>query len=104
MRVYTVHIRPFSAASDRDAVLVGHGFSWPALCFGPAWALTAGLWLLAPALVGAVALLLIGLGAAGADIPARIVIIAGFQAIVGLNANDFRRWASGAAFTATAKR
>jgi len=80
-------------ASDRDAVLVRRGLCWPALCFGPAWALAAGLWLLAPALVGAVALLFFGLAAAGADIPAQIVIIAGFQVVVGLNANDFRRWA-----------
>jgi hypothetical protein len=93
MRVYTVHIRPFSMASDRDAVLVRRGLSWPALCFGPAWALAAGLWLLVPALVGAVALLFFGLGAAGADIPAQIVIIGGFQVVVGLNVNDFQRWA-----------
>ncbi len=47
MRVYTIHLRPRSAAPDRDAVLVKEGFSWPAFFFGPLWALAHGMWLAA---------------------------------------------------------
>ena len=43
MRVYTVHIPPGGGAEN--AVLVKEGFSWPALLFGPIWALYRRLWL-----------------------------------------------------------
>jgi hypothetical protein len=43
MRIYTVHLAP--GAQPAEALLVKEGFSWPALFFGPVWALCHGLWL-----------------------------------------------------------
>jgi hypothetical protein len=47
MRVYTVHIHPRRADTDRDIVLVKEGFCWPALFFSVLWAIWNGLWLAA---------------------------------------------------------
>jgi hypothetical protein len=43
LRLYTVHLAP--GAPIAEAVLVKEGFCWPALIFGPFWALWHGLWL-----------------------------------------------------------
>jgi hypothetical protein len=47
MRVYTVHIHPRRADTDRDIVLVKEGFCWPAFFFSVLWAIWNGLWLVA---------------------------------------------------------
>ncbi|MHA1568433.1 MAG: DUF2628 domain-containing protein [Alphaproteobacteria bacterium] len=92
MRVYTVHIQAESALPDGGAVLVKEGFSWPALMFGPIWALGLGLWVAAAALLAAGAVIGAALELSGADFPTRAAIVAGFQVLVGFTANDFRRW------------
>ena len=44
MKAYSVQTLPWSSASDSDVALIVEGFSWPALIFGPFWALWHGLW------------------------------------------------------------
>jgi len=91
MRIYTVHIDPFSAAADRDAVLVKEGFSWPAALFGMIWALWHRMWWTAA-----------GLGAAWAALSGVLYVIPMAPAlalaveiavalIVGHAGNDLRR-------------
>lgn len=92
MRVYTVHIYPESASQDDEAVLIKEGFSWPALLFGPIWALALGLWVVAAALLAAGALIGLTLELSGADFLTRAAIVAGYQVLVGFTANDLRRW------------
>ena len=46
-RIYTVHVRQWSAASDREAVFVREGFSWGAFFFSTLWALWHRMWLTA---------------------------------------------------------
>ncbi len=91
MRVYTVHIDPVSAADDRGTVLVREGFSWPAALFTVFWALYHRLW------YGAALLLALGL-ALGAMLAwlglgplAETALEAGYLALVGFTANDWRR-------------
>ncbi len=92
MRVYTVHLRRQGLDPDRDTMLVKEGFSWPALLFSVLWALWCRLWWVAlgllalqVALGGAVALL-------GLDPLSEAAISLGFAVIVGLVANDLKRW------------
>ena len=62
MKTYSVQTLPWSTASDAEVELINEGFNWPALIFGPFWALWHGMWRTAIVLVviGAV------LGGAGA--------------------------------------
>ena len=43
MRIFTVHRAPGDPLEE--VVLVKEGFAWPALFFGPIWALWHGMWL-----------------------------------------------------------
>lgn len=91
-KIYTVHARSWSAAGDGDAVFVREGFSWPAFVFGPFWALWFGLW------KTAVVLFLVSLAVSGLVVvagmtdAADIALTLGLQALVGLWANDWRRY------------
>ena len=90
--IYTVHTNSWSAAPDGDAVLIKEGFSWPALVFGPIWALWHGMWRTA------IVLLLLSVAVGGAALVAGfaeagdLVLSAGLQAAMGLWANDWRRY------------
>lgn len=90
MRIYTVHYRP--EAGGGDIVPVKEGFCWPALLFGPLWALWHGLWSVALGLVALIALL----GAAGAvlglDVVTAAALSMGTATAIGGTANDLRRW------------
>lgn len=90
MRIYTVHYRP--EAGGGDIVPVKEGFCWPALLFGPLWALWRRLWVVALGLVALIALL----GAAGAVLDLDVVTAAalslGAAVAIGGTANDLRRW------------
>ncbi len=46
-RIYTVHVRQWSASTDREAVFVREGFSWGAFFFSVLWALRYRMWLTA---------------------------------------------------------
>jgi hypothetical protein len=89
MRIYTVHYRP--AAGGDDFVLVKEGFCWPALLFGPAWALWHGLWVVALWLLALLAVVGVA-GAVALDAATATVLAAGAQLAVGGLANDLRRW------------
>jgi hypothetical protein len=92
MRVYTVHIHPRRADTDKDIVFVKEGFCWPAFFFSVLWAIWNGLWLVALLFL----LLEAGLGLLF-DLflfdPLSQVILSLLLAIaIGLTANDLRRW------------
>jgi hypothetical protein len=91
VKTYSVHTLPWSAASDGDVVLIAERFSWPALIFGPFWALWHGMWrtVIVLLVIGAA----IGGGGALAGLAPDAVSV--FQALVqiglGLWGNDLRR-------------
>jgi hypothetical protein len=93
MRFYTVHVRPGRPGGDADLVLVREGFSWPAFLFGPLWALWHFLWL--PLLAWLAAGLAVGFVADLFGAPADALIMLAFAVLVGLHANDTRRWVLG---------
>lgn len=93
MKTYSVHALAWSAAEDADVVIVAEGFSWPALLFGPFWALWHGMWKTAIALlvIGAV---IGGLGAAARLAPDAVSVLQLLvQVGLGLWGNDLRRLA-----------
>ena len=90
MRIYTVLRRPAPTAVDPDAVLVKEGFCWPAALLAPLWLLWHRQWLGLVAYL-AVALIL-GVLSAVAGPAAEIVFNLGLAVLVGVSANDWRRW------------
>ena len=90
MRFHTVHVRPGRPADDPDLVLVREGFSWPAFLFAPVWAPWHGLWL--PLLFWVLASLVVGVVAGAFDVAGQMAISLAFSILVGLHANDARRW------------
>ncbi len=92
MRVYTVHLRRHGLNPDRDLVLVKEGFCWPACFFSLFWALWLGLWAVALILLAAEVALTVGLPLIGADTTVQAIISIALAAVVGMLANDLRRW------------
>ena len=93
MRMYAVLERRGKASKDpdRDVVFVKEGFAWPALLFGPLWALAHRMWLTAAVLAAAwvgVALLLDGSDSAQSLACLLLVLLQGFFG------NDVREWAA----------
>ncbi|MCW8916500.1 MAG: DUF2628 domain-containing protein [Magnetovibrio sp.] len=90
MSVFTVHVR--DTGLRPTLALVKDGFSWPAAVFGFIWALVIGAWDVALVLfalqmvVGTVAGLLIE----SPDV--QTVIQIGLAVVIGLIANEMRRW------------
>ena len=90
MTVYSVHVR--DTGLKPNLALVKDGFSWPAAVFGFIWALVVGAWDVALVLLGVQIVagvlvpLLIG------DATAQTVVQLGVSAVVGLIANELRRW------------
>lgn len=91
-KVYTVHTRSWSPASDGDAVFIKEGFCWPGFVFGPLWALWFGMWrtavflfLLSVVISGVVVV-------AGMIDGAELAVTLALQAMVGLWGNDWRRY------------
>ncbi len=95
VRIYTVHARPWAAAADSDAVFVPEGYNWAAFVFGPIWALWHGMWKSAIMLVVVSALLSGMTVVLGMTSGAEVAVSMGFQAMVGLWANDWRRFVLG---------
>ena len=90
-RLYTVHLNPLSAGTDRDAIFVRDGFSWFACLFGILWALRHRLWWPAFGML----VYLLALAAAEEYLsldPFRVICFdAALALIVGFEANDMRR-------------
>jgi len=91
MKTYSVQTLPWSSASDSSVVLIAEGFNWPALIFGPFWALWHGMWRTV------IVLLVIGAAMGGASALAGLTpdAVSVFQFLVqiglGLWGNDLRR-------------
>jgi hypothetical protein len=91
LKRYSVHLSPFAAGPDRDALFVRDGFSWAALLFGPFWALWHRLWWVALGMF-AVALALAATEALLALDPATgSVLWTAISLIFGFEGNDWRR-------------
>lgn len=82
MRFFTAHTR-----SDHAPVILVEGFRWGAFLFGPLWLLRHRA--IIPAALDAAALISILALASGLALAAFIL---GTALLVGLNANDLRRW------------
>lgn len=91
LKLYTVHLKAWSDAPDRDAVFVREGFCWPAFFFSFVWALWHRMWFVALALLA----LLLGLAAISEvlDIDDGLFEAVGLAASVwiGFEANEWRR-------------
>jgi hypothetical protein len=90
-RVYTVHVRAWSNAADRDAVLLREGFCWGAFLFSVAWALWHRLWFWALIVLGISAVLALSGELVGIDPLTDSAIGLAFALLVGWHANDWRR-------------
>ena len=82
MKMWTAHLRP-----DAEPILVPEGFSWLAMIFGPLWLAVHRAWI--PA---AIVLALDVIGAFLLPEPLSFVLDAGLAILVGLSAQDLRRW------------
>ena len=90
-KLYSVHLRTWSASPDRDAVFVREGFAWGAFAFSLGWALWHRLWVPAILLAGAIAALT--LAEELLEIHPLIAHAASFglALLIGFEANDWRR-------------
>lgn len=89
MRIYTVHLPPWTLGGAGEAVFIREGFNWLAAIFGPFWSLYHGLWLTTLALVLANLALLAVL--AGVGPAAGGALCVGYLLFVGFSANDWHR-------------
>ncbi|MBL6946868.1 MAG: DUF2628 domain-containing protein [Rhodospirillales bacterium] len=90
MRVYTVHYRRDIAGAD--FVLVKEGFCWPAFFVSVFWALWHRMWLVAGAIVAVSAAIGLVAAAFGVDPLSDAAISLALALLIGLFANDIRRW------------
>ena len=90
-RLYTVHVRAWSAAADREAVFVREGFAWGAFLFSFLWALWHRLWFAALIVVALTLVLALGVDLLRLDEATETLIGLAWAAIVGWEANDWRR-------------
>ena len=93
MRMYAVLERtgdPHKGAAG-DIVLVKEGFCWPALLFGPLWALYHRMWVVAAGIMGIGVIIALPPGPLAAfgvqDFAAALVAF-----LLGLHGNDLRAW------------
>ncbi len=91
MKTYSVQVLPWSSASDRSVVLIAEKFSWPALIFGPFWALWHGMWRTASALL----VISVAIGGVSVLVGLAPDVVSVFQVLVqiglGLWGNDLRQ-------------
>ncbi len=90
-RVYTVYIRAWSLAADREAVFVREGFSWGAFFFSVLWSLYHRLWLAAFLVFAASVALSVATDVLGVDPVTDAALGLALALIVGWEANDWRR-------------
>ena len=95
MRLYTVHLRRAADplfTPDMGAEFVREGFNYLAFVFTWLWALGAGLWIPAVFLFAVDLAFALGLDAIGLDKNGTFAITIGWHVIVGLFAEDIRRF------------
>jgi Protein of unknown function (DUF2628) len=90
-RIYTAHVRAWSASSDREAVLVREGFAWGAFFFSVLWALRYRMWLTAVFLFAISVALSLATDLLGVDPITDSAIGIALALIIGWEANDWRR-------------
>lgn len=90
MSVYTVHVR--DTGLKPTLALVKDGFSWPAAIFGFVWAMVIGAWEVAVVLLVVQMVVGMALPLVITDPSAQAVIQLGLTVVVGLIANEMRRW------------
>ncbi len=91
MRLYSSHFRAASADRERPPLLVKEGLSWPCLLLGWIGLLLSGSWIAALLVAAASLLIALLLRHLAGGWP----IAAGLQLLLGLFANDLRRWELG---------
>ncbi len=82
MKIWTAHLRP-----DAEPILVREGFSWLALIFGPLWLAAYRAWI--PAVIVLAVDVMVSVLV---PTPLAFVLDAGLAVLVGLSAQDLRRW------------
>ena len=92
MRVYTVHLRHRGLNPDNDIVLVSEGFCWGACVLSLIWALWHRMWLVVLGLVIVSVVLNIMVYMLGMDETTGYFLNVGIAILIGLVANDIRRW------------
>ena len=90
-RIYTAHVRAWSASSDREAVFVREGFSWGAFFFSVLWALRYRMWLTALFIFAISVLLSLACGVLQIDPITQSALGLALALIIGWEANDWRR-------------
>lgn len=90
MTVYSVHVR--DTGLNPDLALVKDGFSWPAAIFGFFWAVAVGAWDVAWVLLAAQIVLSLTLPMLIGDAGALTVAQLGVSVLIGMVANELRRW------------
>ena len=90
-RIYTVHVRQWSASTDREAVFVREGFSWGAFFFSVLWALRYRMWLTAIFLFVVSVALSLASDLLQVDPITESALGVALALIIGWEANDWRR-------------
>ena len=90
-RIYTAHVRAWSASSDREAVFVREGFSWGAFFFSVLWALRYRMWFIALFIFAISVLLSLACGILQIDPITQAALGLALALIIGWEANDWRR-------------
>ncbi len=90
-RIYTVHVRQWSASTDREAVFVREGFSWGAFFFSVLWALRYRMWLTAIFLFVVSVALSLASDLLRVDPLTESALGVALALIIGWEANDWRR-------------
>ena len=90
-RIYTVHVRQWSASTDRQAVFVREGFSWAAFFFSVLWALRYRMWLTAMFLFAISVALSLGSDLLRLDPITESAVGVALALIIGWEGNDWRR-------------
>lgn len=92
MKTFTVHLRRGGLDPDRDIAVIKEGLCWPALAVSVVWAVWHRLWLVALGFLAAEVGLSAVLGWLGADHKTELALSLGLAVVIGLVANDLRRW------------
>jgi len=90
-RIYTVHVRQWSASTDREAVFVREAFSWGAFFFSVLWALRYRMWLTAIFLFAVSVALSLASDLLQVDPITESALGVALALIIGWEANDWRR-------------
>ena len=92
MKVYTVHLQRSGLDSDNDIVLVTEGFCWGACVLSLIWALWHRMWWVALGLAGVSVVVNALIYILGMDVSTGYFSSFGVAILLGLVANDLRRW------------